>query len=150
MQTFYEHSLLQKTYGGCFWKNPRDFCGSSGKGIFWSFSIGLLWFSNIMLNLLTKSFFDISLLFKLKYAAVSLTLWTVNKPCYNDSLCLQEYTKNTCLKKKSTFIRSKKVQMIFTFQRNRHFSKISVSKTFTYVQEQEKSDVAATFQLHSG
>ena len=40
-----------------------------------------------MLNLLTKSPFDILLFFKLKQAAI---LWTVNKPCYNKSLCLHE------------------------------------------------------------
>ena len=40
------------------------------KGIFGSFSISLPWLSNIMLNLLTKNSFDISLLFKLKYATI--------------------------------------------------------------------------------
>ena len=63
-------------------------------------SVSLLWLSNIMLNLLTKSSFDISLLFKLKHAAISLLLWTVNKPCYNGSLCLHEYTKVIGLKRK--------------------------------------------------
>ena len=38
--------------------------------------------------------------------------------------------------------------MISTFQRNRHFRKVSLNKTFTHVQEQ-KSDVAATFRLQS-
>ena len=52
-----------------------------------------------MLNLLTKIFFDISLLFKLKHAAILLILWTVNKSGYNDSLCLHEYTKMIGLKK---------------------------------------------------
>ena len=37
---------------------------------FWSFSISVPWLSNIMLNLLTKSSFNISLMFKLKYAAI--------------------------------------------------------------------------------
>ena len=63
-----------------------------------------------MLNLLTKNFFDISLLFKLKYAAVSLILWTVNKPCYNDSLCLHEYTKTTGLKRKLHLFGAKKLK----------------------------------------
>ena len=85
-----------------FWTS-WDFCGSSGKGIFWSFNISLLWLSNIMLNLLIKSSFDISLLLKLKQAAISLKLWTVNKPCYNDSFCLHE-DKNHWFKKKATFI----------------------------------------------
>ena len=71
----------------------------------------------------------------------------MNKPCYNDSLCLHEYTK--IIKKKATFVRSEKVEMISTFERNRHFRKVSVNKTFTHVQEQKKSDVAATFRLHS-
>ena len=60
---------------------------------FWSFNISLLWLSNIMLNLLLK----------LKQAAISLKLWTVNKPCYNDSFCLHE-DKNHWFKKKATFI----------------------------------------------
>ena len=83
-----------------------------------------------MLNLLTKCSFDISLLFKLKYAAISLILWTVNKLSDNDSLCLHEYTK---------IIGLKKIEMISTFQRNRHFMKVSVNKTFTHVKEQKKA-----------
>ena len=39
--------------------------------------------------------------------------------------------------------------MISTFQRNRHFRKASVNRTFTHVQEQNKSDFAATFHLNS-
>ena len=73
----------------------------------------------------------------------------MNKSCYNDSLCLHEYIKNDRFKKKATFVRNGKVEMISTFQRNRHFRKVSVNKTFTHVQEQIKSDVAATFRLHS-
>ena len=45
--------------------------------------------------------------------------------------------------KKGTFVRSEKVEMISTFQRNRHFRKMSVNKTFTHVQEQKRSDVTA-------
>ena len=58
-------------------------------------------------------------------------------------------TQNDVIKKQETFVRSRKVEMIPTFQRNRHFSKVLVNKTFTHVQEQKKSDVAATFRLHS-
>ena len=57
--------------------------------------------------------------------------------------------KNDWFKKKATFVRSEKVEMISTFERNRHFRKVSVNKTFTHVQEQKKRDVAATFRLHS-
>ena len=85
-----------------------------------------------MLNLLTKRFFDISLLFKLTYAAISLMLWTMNKSCYKDSLCFHEYTN----KKKETFVWSEKGEIISTFQRNRHFRKVSL--TFMHVQEQKK------------
>ena len=55
-----------------------------------------------MLNLLTKSSFDISLQFKLKYAAILLLSYivTVNKPCYNDSLGLYEYSKMIRLRRK--------------------------------------------------
>ena len=52
-----------------------------------------------------------------------------------------------------------KVEIISTFQRNRHFRKVSVNKTFTHVQEQKKrfrSDIPLafrpafiTFHLHS-
>ena len=69
---------------------------------------------------------------------------------YNDSLGLHDYTKMIGLKKKkATFVRSGKVETISTFQRNRHFRKVSVNKTFTNVQEPKKIDVAATFSLHS-
>ena len=47
--------------------------------------------------------------------------------------------KNDWFKKKATFVRSEKVEMIYTFQRNRHFRKASVNKTFTHVQEQKKA-----------
>ena len=126
---FLRTPFLPNTSAGCFWTNPVDLCGSFGKGIFWSFSLSLHWLSYIMLNLLTKSSFDISLLFKLHYAAILLILWIVNKPCYNDS----------------TFARSEKVEMISTFLRNRYFRKVSVNKTFTHVQEQKK----AMLQRHS-
>ena len=42
-------------------------------------------------------------------------------------------------KKKATFARGGKVEMISTFQRNRHFRKVSVNETFTHVQEQKKA-----------
>ena len=42
------------------------------------------------------------------------------------------------VKKKATFVQSEKVEMVFTFQRNRHFRKVSVNKTFTHVQEQKQ------------
>ena len=34
-------------------------------------------------------------------------------------------TQNDCFKKKATIFRSEKVEMISTFQRNRHFRKVS-------------------------
>ena len=43
------------------------------------------------------------------------------------------------IKKKATFIRSGKVEMVSLFQRNRHFRKVPVNKTFTHVQEQKKA-----------
>ena len=56
--------------------------------------------------------------------------------------------KNDWFKKKATFVRSGKVEMISPFQGNQHFRKVLVNKTFTHVQGQ-KSDVAGTFRLHS-
>ena len=47
--------------------------------------------------------------------------------------------KNDWFKKKATFVRSGKVEMISTFQRNRHFRKVLVKKTFTHVQEQKRA-----------
>ena len=82
---------------------------------FWSFSISLPWLSNIMLNLITKSSFDISLLFKLKYAAISLILQNVNKPCYNDSLCWHEYTKVIGVKRKRHLFRAEKLKWFLLF-----------------------------------
>ena len=73
------------------------------------------WLSNIMLNLSTKSSSDISLLFKLKYAAISLILWTVNKPYYNDSLCLHEYTKMIGSKRKRHLFGAKKLKWFLLF-----------------------------------
>ena len=33
-------------------------------------------------------------------------IWAVNKPCYNDSLCLNEYSKMICLKRKRHLFRA--------------------------------------------
>ena len=41
-------------------------------------------------------------------------------------------------KKKATFVRNGKVETIPTFQRNRHFRKVSVNKTFTHEPEYKK------------
>ena len=43
------------------------------------------------------------------------------------------------LKRKRHLFGAGKVEMISTFQRNQHFRKVSVNKTFTYVQEQTKA-----------
>ena len=58
--------------------------------------------------------------------------------------------KNGWFKKKATFVRSGKVEMISTFKRNRHFRKALVNKTFTHVQEQKKRcprDIPLKFRL---
>ena len=69
VNTFLRKPFFRNTAGGCFSTNPGDTCGSlCGEGVFWSFSTSLPWLSNIMLKLLSKSSFDISLLFKLNYA----------------------------------------------------------------------------------
>ena len=59
-------------------------------------------------------------------------------------------TQKYWFKKKATFVRSRKVEMISTFQRNRHFRKVSVNKTFTHVQDQKKRcrrDIPLIFHL---
>ena len=48
-------------------------------------------------------------------------------------------TLKLLFKKKATFVRSGKVEMISTFKRDRHFRKVLVNKTFTHVQEQKKA-----------
>ena len=47
-------------------------------------------------------------------------------------------TLKLLFKKKATFVRSGKVEMISTFKRNRHSRKVLVNKTFTHMQEQNK------------
>ena len=95
-----------------------------------------------MLNLLTKSYFT----FKLFW---SRYIVDYKQDIFTDSLCLYEYSKIIGLKRKRNLFRSGKVEMISSFQRSRHFRKVLVNKTFMHVQEQKKSDVAATFRLHS-
>ena len=48
-------------------------------------------------------------------------------------------TQKSLFKKKATFVRSGKVEMISTFKRNRHFRKVLVNKTFTHLQEQKNA-----------
>ena len=43
-----------------------------------------------------------------------------------------------------TFVQSRKIKMISTFQQNLHFRKVSVHRTFIHEQEQE-NDVISTF-----
>ena len=45
--------------------------------------------------------------------------------------------KNDWFKKKATFVWSRNVEMISTFQWNQHFRKVLVNKTFTHLQEQQ-------------
>ena len=70
-----------------------------GKVVLCSFSTTLPWLPSIMLNFLTKSSFDISLLFKLKYAAILLLSYIMD--CE-----LTRIHKNDLFKKKATFVRS--------------------------------------------
>ena len=48
-------------------------------------------------------------------------------------------TLKLLFKKKATFVRSGKVEMISTFQGNRHFRKVSVNKILMHVREQKKA-----------
>ena len=90
---------------------------------------------------LTKSSCNILLLFKLKYAAILLLSFIVD--CESAMLqWLILFTwihKSDWLKKKATFARSGKVEMISTFQWHWHFRKASVNKTFTHVQEEKRA-----------
>ena len=134
-ELFRNTSFLQNTSGDCFWTNPGDLCGSSGKGIIWSFSISLTSLSKIMSHLLTKSSFDISCYSNWSTQPFHLYcgLW-ISHVTTTHSLSIN--TQNNWFKKKATFARSEKVE---SFQRNRHFRKVSVNKTFTHVQEEKKA-----------
>ena len=59
--------------------------------------------------------------------------------------------KNDWFKKKATFVRSRKVEMISTFKRNRHFRKVLVNKTFTHKSIKQKQrcrrDIPLKFRL---
>ena len=46
--------------------------------------------------------------------------------------------RNDLFKKKATFVRSGKLEMISTFQRDWHLRKVSVNKTFSHVQGRKK------------
>ena len=47
--------------------------------------------------------------------------------------------KNDICSEKATFVRSGKVEMISTFQRNGHFRKVLVNKTFTHAKSKKKA-----------
>ena len=60
-------------------------------------------------------------------------------------LCLHEYVKMIGLKRKRHLFAKAS-----TFQRNQHFRKLSVKKTFMHVQEQKRAcrrDIPLTFRL---
>ena len=62
-----------------YFPHRKDLCGLlCGEAIPRSFSASLSWLHNIMINLLTKSTFNISLLFKLKYEAILLLSYIVD------------------------------------------------------------------------
>ena len=59
-------------------------------------------------------------------------------------------TLKCLVKKKATFVRSGKVEIISTFKRNLHFRKVLLNKTFTHLQEQHKvmpRDIPLIFRL---
>ena len=137
---------------------------------FWSFGASQTWLSNAMLNLRTENSFDISLLFKLKYAAIWLLSYenkpccnmnirelnknirelvmSLNKPCYNDSLCLHEYTKIIGLKRKRHFFGAEKLKW-FLLSSRIDISEKSQETKLLRMCKSKKSNVAGTFRLYS-
>ena len=134
--------ISKNTSGGCFWTNTGSICGLlCGEEIFWPFSTRLPWLTNIMLDWLTESSFDISLLFKLKYRAI-LGL------SYNDLLCLHEYTKMIGLRRKRQFFGVKKLKWFLLFSGIDIQESVS-KQNFYACARTEKRDVVMTFCLHS-
>ena len=59
-------------------------------------------------------------------------------------------TQKSLFKKKATFVRSGKVEMISTFKRNRHFRKVLVKKLLRMCKSKNKRcrrDIPLTFRL---
>ena len=143
--------FLQNTTGGCFWTNLGDLCGLlCGEAVFWLFCTILPWLSNIMLNLLTKSSFDISLLFKLKYAAILLLrcceLW-ISHVIMNHFVYTNTQTMIS-LKRNRQFLGVKKLKWFLLFSGVDISGSVS-KQNFYACARAKKSDVAATFRLHS-
>ena len=67
-------------------------------------------------------------------------LWAVNKSCYNGSLCLNEYSKMICLKRKRHLFGA-----VFYFSAESTFQEIVSKQNFYACARAKKSDVPTTF-----
>ena len=107
------------------------------------------WLSNIMLNLSTKSSSDISLLFKLKYAAISLILWTVNSHVIRTNFVYMN-TQKWLVQKESDIYSERKSWNDFYFSVESTFQENSSKQNFYAFAKAKKRccrDIPLTFRL---
>ena len=107
------------------------------------------WLSNIMLNLSTKSSSDISLLFKLKYAAISLILWTVNSHVIRTNFVYMN-TQKWLVQKESDIYSERKSWNDFYFSVESTFQENSSKQNFYAFAKSKKRccrDIPLTFRL---
>ena len=107
------------------------------------------WLSNIMLNLSTKSSSDISLLFKLKYAAISLILWTVNSHVIRTHFVYMN-TQKWLVQKESDIYSERKSWNDFYFSVESTFQENSSKQNFYAFAKAKKRccrDIPLTFRL---
>ena len=107
------------------------------------------WLSNIMLNLSTKSSSDISLLFKLKYAALSLILWTVNSHVIRTHFVYMN-TQKWLVQKESDIYSERKSWNDFYFSVESTFQENSSKQNFYAFAKAKKRccrDIPLTFRL---
>ena len=107
------------------------------------------WLSNIMLNLSTKSSSDISLLFKLKYAAISLILWTVNSHVIRTHFVYMN-TQKWLVQKESDIYSKRKSWNDFYFSVESTFQENSSKQNFYAFAKAKKRccrDIPLTFRL---
>ena len=107
------------------------------------------WLSNIMLNLSTESSSDISLLFKLKYAAISLILWTVNSHVIRTHFVYMN-TQKWLVQKESDIYSERKSWNDFYFSVESTFQENSSKQNFYAFAKAKKRccrDIPLTFRL---
>ena len=75
-----------------------------------------------------------------------IILRPVNKSCYNDSFCLQEYTKTIGLKRKRHLFGAEKLKWFLLFSGIEISGKYLSAKLLRMCKSKKKSDIVATFR----